>query len=141
MYLVYILSSWSNILTNLQVGLLACYIWVQPISQWPILWIFTSNSFKRFISSSSTGFVKVVFYSPVYKPMTRADPQILVITFIVWVVVPLITGCCSLQGKTILLTLTMILTLFKTPNNFWTKIALFFGTYCNHRVKIPTDKL
>ena len=30
---------------------------------------------------------------------------------------------------------------FFSPHNFWTKIALFFGTYCNNQVKIPTDKL
>ena len=29
---------------------------------------------------------------------------------------------------------------FFSPNNFWTKIALFFGKYCNIQVKIPTDK-
>ena len=28
-----------------------------------------------------------------------------------------------------------------SPHNFWTKIALFFGKYCNNQVKIPTDKL
>ena len=30
---------------------------------------------------------------------------------------------------------------FFSPHNFWTKIALFFGKYCNNQVKIPTDKL
>ena len=29
---------------------------------------------------------------------------------------------------------------FSFPN-FWTKIAIIFGKYCNNRVKIPTDKL
>ena len=30
---------------------------------------------------------------------------------------------------------------FFSPHNFWTKIALFFGKFCNIQVKIPTDKL
>ena len=30
---------------------------------------------------------------------------------------------------------------FFSPHNFWTKIALFFGKYCNNQVKMPTDKL
>ena len=28
-----------------------------------------------------------------------------------------------------------------SPHNVWTKIALFFGKYCNKQVKIPTDNL
>ena len=28
-----------------------------------------------------------------------------------------------------------------SPHNYWTKIALFYGKYCNKQVKIPTDKL
>ena len=32
------------------------------------------------------------------------------------------------------------LTIFFCPQ-FWTKIALFFGKYCNSQDKIPTDKL
>ena len=30
---------------------------------------------------------------------------------------------------------------FFSPHTFWTKIALFFGKYCNNQVKMPTDKL
>ena len=30
---------------------------------------------------------------------------------------------------------------FFSSHNFWTKIALFFGKYCNNQVKMPTDKL
>ena len=30
---------------------------------------------------------------------------------------------------------------FFSPNNFWTKISLFFGKFCNIQVKIIIDKL